>query len=593
MRDRAKLANLASTSSAPRRAMDPASYCVYNTTRNALLSERVISVSEPQTPSQLLALVMNGPGRDPHFCIRLNNVTVSPDIPRLFAFDVAYLDPEQRICAIADVGPSTPFPPVTNQIATILFLSDKLLANSNSEPGDMIRICTGAELAALLRATAQFQSIESPTQSLESAISQSVPDPFDGSLIYLPSSGTPQTREIYMPAQAAQSIVDPFSAASDVDIEAGQFPAESPPSMENVPEQPTPPAYPTFKDPPETVAPQAVLSAAHQPLSPPASQLPFNLRAVIQLVDEQLRREQEQEQALGLQPPHLPPLFAPFAELPVDPLQHFEHPLPATDQPLSSSISEPADLASRPTVEELPEGSAAIPSTTTENEPRAAQGLPDPTFVAPPKISVPLATLTETPVSEFLSPSQNAPVAEPAPKPPQKSPSLRHRKTPPLLKAQPPSPSPEPARPIHIPAKEKLPFATRVQRWLAGDSISLSGNRRRGERVALPGLVAFYFTGGAPKPHEIVNISTSGLYLRSKELWAPNTLVRMTLEREDPRLGEKKSISVLARIVRIDEEGIGHEFVSTEVLARLHTRDFLPQQGTNRKELERFLASPK
>jgi len=132
-----------------------------------------------------------------------------------------------------------------------------------------------------------------------------------------------------------------------------------------------------------------------------------------------------------------------------------------------------------------------------------------------------------------------------------------------------------------------------VQRWLAGESISLSGNRRHGERIGLPGLVAFYFTGGAPKPHEILNISSSGLYLRSKEQWYPNTLVRMTLERQDQQLGENRSISVLARVVRIDDGGIGHEFVTTEVLSNLRTRDFLPQEGTNRKELEKFLAAPK
>ena len=165
----------------------------------------------------------------------------------------------------------------------------------------------------------------------------------------------------------------------------------------------------------------------------------------------------------------------------------------------------------------------------------------------------------------------------------------------PVEASQPPAQGPirETARAIAAHAQEKISFPTRVQRWLAGESISLSGNRRRGERIALPGLVAFYFTGGAPKPHEIVNISTSGLYLRSKEQWYPNTLVRMTLERQDAEPDEKKSISVLARVVRIDKDGIGHEFVTTDVLKTLRARDFLPQQGTNRKELEKFLAHPK
>jgi hypothetical protein len=117
----------------------------------------------------------------------------------------------------------------------------------------------------------------------------------------------------------------------------------------------------------------------------------------------------------------------------------------------------------------------------------------------------------------------------------------------------------------------------------------LSGNRRRGERIALPGLVAFYWTGGAPQPYEILNISRSGLYLRSKEMWSPDTVVRMTLERPDPEGGERKSIGVLARVVRSDNGGVAHEFVTTEVIERLRARDFLPEHGTNRKKLEKFL----
>ena len=178
--------------------MDPATYCVYNLTRNALLSERVVSVSDSRTPTQLLALVLNGPGRDPHFCIRLINVSAAPEIPRLFAFDVAYLDAEQRIVEIADVGPSTPFPPINDQVASILFLSDQLLPRSGTEIGDFIRICTEAEFAALLRAAAQFQTVDSPGLPVESPGRSIVTDPFAGSLIFLPSSGTPQNSEIFL-----------------------------------------------------------------------------------------------------------------------------------------------------------------------------------------------------------------------------------------------------------------------------------------------------------------------------------------------------------------------------------------------------------
>lgn len=146
-----------------------------------------------------------------------------------------------------------------------------------------------------------------------------------------------------------------------------------------------------------------------------------------------------------------------------------------------------------------------------------------------------------------------------------------------------PEPEPRPFPKKSKPAKEKLSLGERVHRWFSGDP-----SRRRGDRTGAPGLVAFYWSGGAPHPHEIVNISKSGFYLRTKELWLPGTLVRMTLQRHDETRG-KESIGVLARVVRIDDGGVGHEFVTTDALHALHSRDVLPKYGTDQKELEKFL----
>ena len=291
---------------------------------------------------------------------------------------------------------------------------------------------------------------------------------------------------------------------------------------------------------------------------------------MIQLVDEQLRREQQQQQSTQPQrvpekssePEDAPPNF--FATIAIP----------------GSEIASPGIVA--------PEIAPKIAPEIREQPPVSRQIEITPENVPPPSATSPAPY--QAPVlfkpARALRPAPKTTKQDVSSLPEVESPSTAE------LQPAPAEPSQEAPRPIPL-AKEKLPFATRVQRWLAGESISLSGNRRRGERVELPGLVAFYFTGGAPKPHEIVNISSSGLFLRSKELWSPNTLVRMTLERQDAALAEVRSISVLARVVRIDEEGIGHEFVTTEVLKNLRAQDFLPQQGTNRKELEKFLAGPK
>lgn len=138
--------------------------------------------------------------------------------------------------------------------------------------------------------------------------------------------------------------------------------------------------------------------------------------------------------------------------------------------------------------------------------------------------------------------------------------------------------------------EEKLSLATRLERWLVGEAPTLDGNRRRAERRILPGLVAFYWSGGVPRPHEIVNISKTGFYMKTTEFWSVETLVRMTLQR--PVSDEKRkrgSVSVLARVVRIDQGGVGHEFVTTEALMSSRSLDVMPSQGTDWRELDRFL----
>jgi hypothetical protein len=138
--------------------------------------------------------------------------------------------------------------------------------------------------------------------------------------------------------------------------------------------------------------------------------------------------------------------------------------------------------------------------------------------------------------------------------------------------------------------KEKLSLAMRLQRWIVGDLPEIDEDRRRAERTSLPGLVAFYWSGGTPKPHEIVNISKTGLYLRTSELWSLETLVRMTLQRPvTDKKQKRESISVLARVVRIDKGGVGHEFVTAEALRNARSMDVMPSRGTDWKELDRFL----
>jgi len=123
---------------------------------------------------------------------------------------------------------------------------------------------------------------------------------------------------------------------------------------------------------------------------------------------------------------------------------------------------------------------------------------------------------------------------------------------------------------------------TRFMRWI-------NGTPDPAPRHRLPGLVAYFWTGGSPRPHPVSNISTSGLYLITKERWLPETVLLMNLqnvstESDDP----PDSISVLSQVVRMDEDGVGLKFVTPDAVGP-QGGQVLPPIQADKETLERFL----
>lgn len=500
--------------------MDSAPQYAFNLTRGVSLSRHVVSASDPLSPSQLLALVLNGPGRDSGSAVWLTHVSGVLEMPRLFAFDIICLDVNQQVIQVASVGPGTPFPALAEKVESVLFLPDQCLVNTGTVPGDALKISVGLEQPAHPKLSPQPAepqwSLDEPPFALSVEPAQAL-EPFAGSLIFLPDAGLPQSSEMFLPARPMQSTGPPFANA---EVDLPQAAAETTDALGSIS---------AFSEPaPDQLEPYQSPELQHRSVAPPAAGLPRNLRAILQQVDEQIHRESihapdpapSEESPTGtdiaITDPDVPPQFAPPENT------------QAFIQPIQPEIAEPS--------------------------------------IALIRAEVPPSSIEETAFTPAHA--QISRIEPPIPGP---------------IEDQPPVEVPSPHR------TPKLSFAARAQRWLAGESTSLSGNRRRSERVTIPGLVAFYWTGGAPQPHDIINISHSGLYLRTKELWSPNTLVRMSIERPSVKEGEKQTISVLARVVRADDGGVGHEFITSESIQRLRIPELLQEQGTDRKELERFL----
>ncbi len=135
---------------------------------------------------------------------------------------------------------------------------------------------------------------------------------------------------------------------------------------------------------------------------------------------------------------------------------------------------------------------------------------------------------------------------------------------------------------VEIDAVQNASWFIRFLRWLSTD-------RRGSKRHPLPGLVAYYWTGGAPQAFHIADISTNGLYLLTDERWFPGTMILMTLQRTNTDGDDPDDfISVLTKVIRWGTDGVGLSFVPSNTVD-LNSGEALPETGVGKKALHRFI----
>lgn len=131
-------------------------------------------------------------------------------------------------------------------------------------------------------------------------------------------------------------------------------------------------------------------------------------------------------------------------------------------------------------------------------------------------------------------------------------------------------------------ALQNASWFIRFLRWLSTD-------RRASKRHPLPGLVAYYWTGGAPQAFHIGDISAVGLYLLTEERWFPGTMILMTLQRTNTDGDDPDDfISVLTKVIRWGTDGVGLSFVPSNTVD-LNSGELLPETGVGKKALHRFI----
>jgi len=139
---------------------------------------------------------------------------------------------------------------------------------------------------------------------------------------------------------------------------------------------------------------------------------------------------------------------------------------------------------------------------------------------------------------------------------------------------------------------EASPWKKRLESrsWFTNLLLRDPADPRKAQREVLPGLVAYFFTGGLPAAHKVRNISATGLYIVTKERWYPGTVIRVTLtDRNQPN--RFRSMTVYAKTVRLGSDGVGLGFVLEKGAEQgIEATQLLERTlGVSRARIEAFL----
>lgn len=556
--------------------MDTRIFSAYNEASKRSLSAGLTVVDAAREPLMVLKVLMEGLPRRAPDGLWLINFKGVPVARSHSPFDLVYLDEHARVVQAIEISPTSVFEPFRGSPASAFILPPRTVAQSKTFTGDSI----------VVKQVGNLPEPAPPRVPAKSTIARPsarvVPAPA-GRSFNVPSS---QTQPVASGSLLRSTVVAPPAVPAEVAAAAVETPA---PAVE--------------------LAPQAASSPVMPPM-PPESESAAMSTAVV----EQQHSEAAEQTANALVPQtesaHEPqPIAAPesYAEAPSSAVEAQAEPSP--DQPIVEAPLPPVDGIDAPAVEvHIPVQVEAELAPPPLNEPQEETYIvlvdpppedtdPEDTDIVPADVETlvaepataelaamvqteedaPLVVAEEsgpaaTPITDLLIPSSATALGRPVP------PILRNTWDVRLLyfffpKLH-PSYRPEFQAPrvgIYNQSKPrdegKLTMKLRALCWLYPDleldTVHLRQREaRRAPRVSDPGLVGYFFTGGASKPNEIHNLSVTGFFMKTEERWLPGTVIRVTLQMmgsvgEDP--GD--TITVHSRVVNWNDEGGGFEFV--------------------------------
>src|SRR6266568_1863666 len=130
--------------------METKRYCAYNLSRESSLSSKLTVADSANQPLKVLKVMIGGLALDAESGLWLKPLAAVPEVPRLFPFDLVYLDGENRVIRGVEVVPGVEFPPLSKQVTSALVLPQQTLSSTQTRTGDHLVICSEDEMTRLL-----------------------------------------------------------------------------------------------------------------------------------------------------------------------------------------------------------------------------------------------------------------------------------------------------------------------------------------------------------------------------------------------------------------------------------------------------------
>jgi hypothetical protein len=494
--------------------METKRYIVYNKARETFLTSAATSVNAALEPLKVLKVLIEGLPANARTGLWLTNFKGVPVARTLSPFDLIYLDKDHRTLHSVELSKDGEFAPFKGQPASALVLPPGSISSSKTRDGDELEL-RPVEIVA--------PEAASPESGAEADVALTAPEAKQGPKSTPVEDPIPAGARFYSSAvRSGASAVDnaPLErfVSAQSSFAAGEAARAEIPvaSTETVP----------IESAPHTGKPEIEPAAAVASTTASATAGPGKMR---RLVTGPILSGSPAKKA-----------SASPAEAPVS----TRAPIPF---PTSAAARNPV-----PRIQEVPPPPTEIPIHLSPQQRSPARPVEDPSTPAAPAGATPIPVPGAKSAPQKLPPASIPVVSQPVALPPAEI------------------PEPEPIPDYTPEPKRKFSWRVRALRWLFPDLVIQDPpkprDRRRADRQSLPGLIAYFFTGGAPEPQKIRNISVTGFYLETEDRWMPGTVVRMTLQ----KLGSKgddpsDTITVNSRIVRWGPDGEGFEFILTDL----------------------------